>query len=42
LIGFSCVLVSLWRVWCMTYKYWISGDDGAIFRVGVVPSLEFH
>jgi hypothetical protein len=32
--GFSCISIPLWRIWCMTYKYWISGDDRAIFRVG--------
>jgi hypothetical protein len=27
----------------MTYKYWISGDDVAIFRVGDVPEVwPFH
>jgi hypothetical protein len=22
--GLSCILIPLWRIWCMTYKYWIS------------------
>jgi hypothetical protein len=22
--GFSCILIPLWRIWCMTYTYWIS------------------
>jgi hypothetical protein len=26
----------LWSSWCMTYEYWISGNDVAICRVGVV------
>jgi hypothetical protein len=41
--GFRCFSIPLWRIWCMTYKYWISGVDGrAIFRVGVFRSLAFH
>jgi len=36
LVGCSCILMGEWT-WCMTYLYWINGDDGTIFRVGVVP-----
>jgi hypothetical protein len=36
LVGYRFILILLWRVWCMSFKNWISGDDGAIFRVGVV------
>ena len=36
LVGYRFILILLWRVWCMSFKNWLSGDDGAIFRVGIV------
>jgi hypothetical protein len=40
--GLSCILIPLWRICCMTYKYWISWDDQTIFRVGVFRSMAIH
>ena len=39
-VVFSCILIPLWRNWCITYKYRISGDDGDIFSIEVVSASE--
>jgi hypothetical protein len=29
--GLNCILIPLWRIWCMTYKYWISWGKPSYF-----------
>jgi len=37
MIGFSCIIMPLWRAWCTTSIYCISESGGPISRVGIVP-----
>lgn len=40
MIGFSCIVMPLWRACGTTYVHCISENGGPIFRVGIVPEHE--